>query len=138
MNKEKLESEKAWTKEKRQRKKNKIFRVSQNEFDAFNNNAKSMNLSGGDFFRQSCCSAKPLRKNNVRRTDEALLAKILGQLGKWGSNLNQIAHAMNIARKEPTYSSGYAAKRLDKYEQDLAAMRNSIAEIELKIQKALM
>jgi Bacterial mobilisation protein (MobC). len=138
MTKEKLESRKAWTKEKRQRKKNKIFRVSDSEFHAFNDNAKALNLTGGDFFRKLCCSSEPLRIKKIRKMDETLLAKILGQLGKWGSNLNQIAHSINIARKEPTYSSSYAAKRLDKYENDIAAMRDSIAEIELKIQKALM
>ncbi len=124
--------------EKRHRNDRKTFRMTENELAAFLANCEAANLKGGDYFRVRCCSAKPIRKSNVRKSDEILLAKILGQLGKWGSNLNQIAHAMNIARKEPTYSSDYAAKRLDQYEKDLTAMRSSIADIETKIQKALL
>lgn len=131
-------SKKSWKDEKRQRKKNKIFRVSEEEFAAFAANAKEANLSGGDFFRQRCCSSKPIRNKRIRKLDESLLAKVLGQLGKWGSNLNQIAHSLNIARKEPTYSTTYASKRLEEYDHDIAEIRAAIAKIEVLIQKALI
>ena len=131
-------SKKSWKDEKRQREKVKAFRLSEDEVTSFLANAEAANLTGGDYFRVRCCSAKPLRKQTIRKLDEKMLAKILGELGAWGRNLNQIAHAMNIATKEPTYSPSYAASRLKQYEADIAELQKTLSECRMMIRETLL
>lgn len=131
-------SKKSWKDEKRQRKKIKAFRLSEDEVTSFLANAAASNLTGGDYFRVRCCSVKPLRKQTVRKLDIKMLAKILGELGAWGRNLNQIAHAMNIAKKEPTYSPTYATNRLKQYENDITELQKIISECRMMIRETLL
>lgn len=131
-------SQKSWKDEKRQREKVKAFRLSQEEVTSFLANAEAANLTGGDYFRVRCCSAKPLRKQTIRKLDEKVLAKILGELGAWGRNLNQIAHSMNIAMKEPIYSPSYAASRLKQYESDIAGLQRTLSDCRMMIRETLL
>lgn len=87
--------------EKRQRNIRKTFRMNEEELAAFLAHCDAANLSGGDLFRVKCCGKKPLRIKRERREGEKLLATFLGQLGRYGNNLNQIAHALNIAKHKP-------------------------------------
>lgn len=52
------------------------------------------------------------------------LARVVGQLGKWGGNLNQIARAMN---------SGGGSIRADQ----IAELQQQVRELSLMVQKAL-
>lgn len=87
--------------EKRQRKNLKAFRLNDGELADFMKNCETANLDGADFFRVKCCSQKPIRAKKRRQLDEKLLAQILGEQGKWGNNLNQVTHALNIAKTKP-------------------------------------
>lgn len=87
--------------ENRQRNIRKTFRMNEEELAAFLAHCDAVNLSGGDLFRVKCCGKKPLRRKQERREGEKLLAKYLGQLGRYGNNLNQIARALNIAKYKP-------------------------------------
>ena len=75
--------------------------MNEEELAAFLSNSEAANLSGGDFFRVKCCGQKALKIHQKRFYDEQLLIRYLGQLGRIGNNLNQIAHALNIARFKP-------------------------------------
>ncbi len=50
--------------------------------------------SMAEFIRTRCLKAT--RSPKVRPVERQQLARVLGELGKWGSNLNQLAHAANM------------------------------------------
>ncbi|MEM6829746.1 MAG: plasmid mobilization relaxosome protein MobC [Bacteroidota bacterium] len=110
--------------EKRQRNNLKSFRLSDEELAAFLSNCEAANLSGGDLFRTKCCGQKPLHARRQRGEEEKLLAKILGQLGKYGNNLNQIAYALNIAKYKPDAAATLYA--LQAQEEKLEAIHTSV------------
>lgn len=59
--------------------------------------------SMAEFVRARCLRAT--RTPKVRPVDRQLLARVLGELGKWGSNLNQLARAANAG--EPVSRADY-------------------------------
>jgi antitoxin component of RelBE/YafQ-DinJ toxin-antitoxin module len=64
--------------------------------------AKDAGLTPSDYIRGLAIGAKPAR--TVPTTDRELLLKFLAELGKQGSNLNQIARAMNRRYDSAEYS----------------------------------
>jgi len=77
------------------------FRIDDAELKIFKDNAAAAGLSLGDYFRSQCCGVKPQRTRRVGgQLDEKMFIMMQAQLGKWGSNLNQIAKAINKAMKQ--------------------------------------
>lgn len=127
--------------EKRQRKKVQSFRMDDGEWSKFAANFEAANLSPADFFRVKCCSGKPLAKRDrkdLHRFDEKKLAKILGLLGKSGSNQNQIAHALNIAMKSPEYGPHSALSELRRFEKIITAIQADIHECRSLVRETLL
>lgn len=127
--------------EVRRRKNSQSFRMDDEERAAFIAAYEAANLSAADFIRLKCCSAKPLRtrrRNHLHRVDEKKLAQALGLLGKSGSNNNQIAHALNIAMKEPDFNAPYAVQILKKYDKDIAAIQAEISECRTILREILL
>lgn len=63
--------------------------------------AERAGLTIGAFMRQQCLGSPGPRAVRRPPVERAALAQILGQLGKCGSNLNQIARALNAEGKAP-------------------------------------
>lgn len=123
-----------------QRKRNilKAFRLNAEEAEAFQTQCDRLNLSGGDLFRSKCCGLKPLLRNRPRRKGEAELAQILAELNKWGSNVNQVAHALNIAKQQPDYSPSYAEQILRMHQKNISDINNAIQECRSMIREILL
>jgi hypothetical protein len=96
--------------------------VQQNE--AIREGAARAGLSVGAYLR-ALAVGKP-GPRSVRRPpiERAELARLLGHLGKLGSNVNQIAKAVNTTRNLPSWS-------------ELAVMREDIARMRSAIMRAL-
>jgi len=77
--------------EKRQRNKFITVRATDAEKQAFLDLAQKSGLSPADYFRKSTLGSKPLKPT----IDTKLLAKMLAEWGRIGSNLNQIARHYN-------------------------------------------
>ena len=82
--------------ENRQRTERVIFRLTSEERKNFEMRCQSSGVSKSDYFRQCCLESKPLRKRKSPSVEVQALLKLIGQLGKTGSNLNQIAKAYNL------------------------------------------
>jgi len=111
-------------------------RMNDAEYQAFLKNCDIAELSGADLFRVLCCGrevTKPRRRLSVDR--EALNATA-AQLIKIGSNINQMAHAVNIAKLQPNVSAAVAAT-LDVKAAELAAASAQLAQLRALISKAL-
>ena len=105
--------------EKRQRTERVIFRLTSEERRDFEERCLASGISKSDMFRKCCLDAKPLRKRKSRSVDGQILLKSLGQLGKVGSNLNQITK---------TYNMGYLPAN-DDLNQTLVELRETMTEI---------
>lgn len=83
---------------KRQRTKFVIARLTPDEHAAITTLADKRGMSPGALIRQTLLKVPP--GPNVRRptADTKLLAKALAELGKIGSNINQIAYHLNAGR----------------------------------------
>lgn len=123
-----------------QRKRNilKAFRLNAEEAAAFQAQCERLNLSGGDLFRSKCCGLKPLLQNRPRRHGEVELARILAELNKWGSNVNQVAHALNIAKQQPEYSPSYAEQTLRMHQKNISDIHSAIQECRTMIREILL
>lgn len=81
--------------ETRRRNKRLLVRLDQKELTEIEAGAEAAGLTLASFARQKILSG-PARKPSRRApVDAALLAKALGELNRVGSNLNQIARALN-------------------------------------------
>lgn len=69
------------------------LRVTSSEKSRIWQNASNAGRTPSDYLRGLAVNAKPSR--NVPTTDRGVLLKLLAELGKHGSNLNQIARAIN-------------------------------------------
>lgn len=74
------------------------LRVTSSEKSQIWQHAKNAGLTPSDFLRGLALAAKPAR--NVPTPDRELLLKILAELNKNGSNLNQIARVHNRMRED--------------------------------------
>lgn len=86
--------------------------------------AEEAGLSVGAFLRLLALGDAGLRAVRKPPVEKAELARILGQLGKIGSNVNQIARAVNSTRNLPSWS-------------ELAEMKEDIARMRAAVIKAL-
>ena len=83
--------------EKRKRTINKSFRFSPEEWAEFTAKADAVGLPYAEYMRMQCLDRVP-RRRLASPLDRKLAARLLGQLGKVGSNINQIAKAANAGR----------------------------------------
>ncbi len=82
--------------------------------------AKAAGLSYGAFMRATLGGTPGPRARRQSPIDATALTKILAQLGKIGSNHNQLAHAFNANEEMP----GRAA--WERQEEDIQAMRQAL------------
>jgi hypothetical protein len=100
------------------------IRCTQEERLAIKTAADKAGLSVGAFMRRQALGSpgpRAVRKPPVERKE---LARLLGWLGKLGSNVNQLAHGFNRSRKTP----GSA---------ELIAIRGEVGEMRAALMKAL-
>ena len=74
-------------------------RCTEEEHTAIGAMARGRGVSVSQFVREAALqrsSPGPKPRRRAPAADEQQLARILAQLGKWGSNLNQLAHAANM------------------------------------------
>lgn len=83
---------------KRKRNKFVIARLSDEEHAAISALADKSGLSPGAMVRQTLLHIAPHTSMRRPSVDTKLLAKVLAELGKIGSNINQIAYHLNAGR----------------------------------------
>lgn len=81
--------------ETRQRQGRITIRLSETEFDRLKEESDRAGLSLSSYVRLALLQAKPARRARRPPFEKALLSRILGELGKIGSNINQIARGLN-------------------------------------------
>jgi hypothetical protein len=88
--------------EARQRARQSLVRWDEEEWKAVDEQAARARLTVPSYLRQLALAEEKRKTRSTRRApiERELLAKVLGQLGKIGSNLNQLAHAANLNRSE--------------------------------------
>lgn len=79
----------------RQRQRVISFRVSQDEYDRIQSEADRSGVTTGTFARDVLIGAKAPRRVRRPPAEKAELVRILGALGKIGSNVNQLAAKAN-------------------------------------------
>jgi hypothetical protein len=84
--------------EKRARNRHITIRLTEAERAAIDERAERAGLTTGSHARQLLLGAPAPRQVRRPPVERVLLAKLLGQLGKAGGNLNQIARALNRGR----------------------------------------
>jgi hypothetical protein len=89
--------------EKRQRQAVRQMRLSVTECAQLDVAAERAGMSISAFMRHQCLGTSGPRAARRPPLETALLAQALGQLGKCGSNVNQIAHALNAGGDEPDW-----------------------------------
>jgi Bacterial mobilisation protein (MobC) len=85
--------------EKRQRDKLAQVRLTSEELAKAQDAARRARLTLASYIRAQMLGASPPRSVRRPPVEKELLARILGQLGKAGSNLNQVARAANMGRE---------------------------------------
>ena len=73
--------------------------------------AERAGLTVGAFIRQQCLGTPGPRAARRPPVERAALAQLIGQLGKCGSNLNQIARALNMGEEPGEIDAAIAAMR---------------------------
>ncbi len=87
--------------DKRQRSHVGRMRCTASEYSLLVTAAESAGLTIGAFMRQQCLGTPGPRAARRPPIERTALAQILGQLGKCGSNLNQIARVLNTGGDAP-------------------------------------
>lgn len=82
--------------EKRQRQRVISFRVDPGEYDRIKGEADRGGVTVGTFARDVLIGAQAARRVRRPPAEKAELVRILGQLGKIGSNVNQLAAKANV------------------------------------------
>jgi Bacterial mobilisation protein (MobC) len=86
--------------DKRQRNKRCTFRLFDDEFNKIAAKADNCGLSFGAFLRAAALDGNPgLRAQRRPPVDHKALRQYLGQIGRLGNNINQIARALNSSEK---------------------------------------
>lgn len=83
--------------EKRQRPHVVSVRLNARERAELNSRAERAGISAGAYLRHQGLDVPPPRQRNRPAVEVQVLSRLVGQLGKLGSNLNQIAHRINTA-----------------------------------------
>jgi Bacterial mobilisation protein (MobC) len=81
--------------EKRARKKHLTIRLADEEREAIDVGAERAGLTAGSYARQILLGAPAPRQVRRPAVEKKQLARLLGQLGYIGNNVNQIARALN-------------------------------------------
>lgn len=112
-----------------------IVRVTPEEKESFRERAANDGVSVSDFLRRRI-QLPALRKRRVRSLNTQALADALGQLGKVGGNLNQIAHALNIIKMKS--GDPQALATLQGLEHQLSLLVADQKEVKHLIRQALL
>lgn len=101
------------------------IRFSGQELAALATNARHAGFALSSYARFILVGTKPLRSARRPSVEKELLARTLGQLGKIGSNLNQIARVLN---RSPENASSLASVAADLASclGDLRALRAAV------------
>jgi len=97
-------------------------RLSDDERKELVRRAEAAGLSIGGYWKSAVFNTAPPRKSRRPRTDTAELAKLLGQLGRVGNNLNQLARTLN-------YEGSVEILQLDNALKDLSDMRAAVMNV---------
>ena len=81
--------------EKRARSAHLTIRLTPEERSAIEASAERSGLTAGSYAREVLLGAKPPRQVRRPVVEKQLLAKLLGELGKHGGNLNQLVRSLN-------------------------------------------
>ena len=107
--------------DKRKRGRLKAIRFTDAELAQLETAAQRAGLSVASYVRQVVLAAPPPRQSRRPPIERAQLARILGHVGKLGSNINQIAKYGNLGRLVDDASLKLAAA-------DIAFIRHAIME----------
>jgi hypothetical protein len=88
-----------------------IFRCTATDHATINQAAARAGLSVGAYLRTLALGSAGPRAVRRPTVEHRELARILGHLGKIGSNINQLAHGYNSSRRMPGYSEMLAIRR---------------------------
>jgi mobilization protein NikA len=99
-------------------------RCTDKERAAINDAARQAGLGVGGFLRTLALGTPGPRAVRRPPVEKAELARLLGWLGKLGSNVNQLAHAYHSLGKFPGFP-------------ELVAIRQEVAEMRAALMKAL-
>lgn len=102
--------------EMRQRQRRITFRLAAHEYSEVETKAERAGVSLGAFIRVAVLDAPTTRAVRRPPVEKAALAQVLGQLGRVGGNLHQIARHLNFGHIE-------AAADLPKALEELRAMK---------------
>jgi hypothetical protein len=103
------------------------FRCTAAEYELFETRSKAAGLAIGPYLRQRETGTEGPRSRRNPSEATKLLAQILGQMGKRGSNLNQAARALNEINLSA--QDGEGRDRLaDRIEEMMELHRQAIAE----------
>lgn len=105
--------------EKRQRTKVAMVRLTPQEKAAVEEAAAKAGLTVASYSRLQILGAPPPRSARRPPVEKEMLAKVLGQLGKAGSNLNQVARAANMGEDD-----------LSETQQAVAEIREAAASVQ--------
>ncbi len=100
------------------------LRVSNVLYDTLSKDAQASGLSLSDYIRSVLSNRKVIVKPEIVYNDPRIL-KALGDIGKIGSNLNQIAHQLNAGEA----FSNSMSEQLRSLTKQLLQMRNEIKEM---------
>lgn len=103
------------------------IRFSQPELARLEENATRAGISVSSFARQVLVQTPPSRSARRPHIEKQLLARTLGQLGKIGSNVNQIARVLNATRPRERESAAIE-EDIKRAATELTAMRNLILQ----------
>jgi hypothetical protein len=98
------------------------LRFSPEEDAAVDKSAAQAGLSFGAFLRALALGSAGPRAKKRPQAERDLLARILGELGKLGSNVNQSAKWSNIEQAAPSFAE------LVKMREDIALMRAAVLQ----------
>jgi len=114
--------------EKRQRRDRVTIRFGDDELALLTEAADRAGLSVSGYARRLLVDAKPLRASRRPPIEKQLLAKTLGELGKIGSNVNQIARTLNAGGRPSSVDNALRAD-LRRSIADLTEMRAALLKI---------
>ena len=95
------------------------LRLSDDEFSLIADFADRAELTPASYARQVLLDTPPPRARRRPAVEKQQLAKLLGELGKIGSNVNQIAHHMNAG-------VGTSSSAVDQAMADVRQMRDAV------------
>ena len=96
------------------------MRCSADEYKLIAQSANDAGLAIGGFLRSLALGSAGPRAVRRPFVDRVALARVLGEIGKLGSNVNQIARVANTSRQPPR------VRELSLMQADIAAMRDAL------------